>query len=369
MTGAGLRSISFQAALLLALMAPRLAWAQAARGTEAEALFREGKRLLAAKDFDRACPKLAESYRLDPATGALLALAICQEGAGKLASAWASYAEVAARSKNEGRADREKAARRKVTALEPKLSMLTIAVPEVEEVPGLHVERDGEEVAHATWGVAVPVDPGEHRIDVSAPGRRPWHQTITLGRPGERKGLEVPVLALVPAPKAATPVPPDAPPVPPAGSVVPLEASDPSSLAKAPGGKIDLEQGQPARHRLTAGETTGIVVGAAGLITLGGAGYFTLRALNRKHAYESLGDACRVDCQELRDAREAGNIATILSIAGGVVTTAGIITYALSGGSAAGSGGSPSATGMRERMRVSPVYVAGSWRLVFQGRF
>lgn len=368
MKGGGLRSILLRAALLLlALMLPRLTWAQSARGTEAEALFREGKRLLEAKDFDRACPKLAESYRLDPATGALLALAICQEGAGKVASAWASYAEVAARSKNEGRADREKAARRKVTALEPKLSMLTITVPEAAEVPGLRVERDGEEMAHATWGVAVPVDPGEHRIDVSAPGRRAWHQTIALGRPGEHKGIEVPVLALVPEPKAEPPVPRVVPPAPPASPVARIEAPDSSALVKTSDRKADLDGDQSEHRRMTAGEVTGIVVGAAGLITLGGAGYFTLRALNRKHAYEALGAACSSDCQELRDARDAGNIATILSIGGGVLTTAGIITYLLSGRSS--GGGSASATGVGKKLRVSPVYVAGSWQLVFDGDF
>lgn len=355
-----LRSIWFWAALLPALMVPRLTWSQAARGTEAEALFREGKRLLEAKDFDRACPKLAESYRLDPATGALLALAICQEGAGKLASAWASYAEVAARSKNEGRADREKAARRKVAALEPKLSMLTIAVPEATEVSGLRVERDGDEVARATWGVAVPVDPGEHRIDASAPGRRSWHQPITFGRTAERKGLEVPVLALIP--KAA-------PPAPPAPPIVRREAPDSSPPARTTARRIDLDGSQPdRRHQLTAGETTGIVIGAAGVIALGGAGYFTLRALNRKHAYEALGVECQLDCQELRDARAAGNLATILSIGGAALTTAGIITYALSGGAGAGSGGGASA-GMGEKVRVSPVYFAGSWTLMVDGRF
>jgi len=118
----------------------------------------------------------------------------------------------------------------------------------------------------------------------------------------------------------------------------------------------------------SAWQKISIVVGAAGLLTLGGAGYFSLRALNRKHAYEALGDACRLDCQELRDAHDAGNIATILSIGGAALTTAGIVTYALSGGSAAGGGG-VSAGGMANRVRLSPVYVAGSWHLVVDGRF
>jgi hypothetical protein len=49
----------------------------------AEALFREGRALMDMGDFVAACPKLAESHAQDPATGTLLALAVCQEGAGQ----------------------------------------------------------------------------------------------------------------------------------------------------------------------------------------------------------------------------------------------------------------------------------------------
>lgn len=102
-------------ALVLAL--PFGAHAAEADSASAEALFREGKRLMDAGRYPEACPKLAESYRLDPATGALLATALCYERAGRLASAWAAYTEAAARAKQEGSVDREEIARDKAAEL------------------------------------------------------------------------------------------------------------------------------------------------------------------------------------------------------------------------------------------------------------
>ncbi len=100
----------------LALSGTAFAQSNAAR---AEALFQEGKTLLASKAFTEACPKLAESQRLDPADGTLMALAYCHEGEGKLAAAWTEYSLVAGRP--DGRADRVQHAKARMAHIELQL--------------------------------------------------------------------------------------------------------------------------------------------------------------------------------------------------------------------------------------------------------
>src|SRR5262249_19600950 len=79
-----------------ALLSPTLAFAQGAGDKAAAvALFDEAEKLMAQSQFAAACPKYAESYRLEPAIGALVHLADCQEKAGQLATAWASWRDAA----------------------------------------------------------------------------------------------------------------------------------------------------------------------------------------------------------------------------------------------------------------------------------
>src|SRR6185437_4688623 len=214
---AGRRAVALAALAVLALR-PLSARGEGGEAggdvARAEALFQQGKRSLEKGDSAAACPKLAESLRLDKATGTLLALAMCHESEGRLASAWAEYAEVVARAAAEGRTDREQAARRSVRALEPKLSTLTIEVPaEAAAVDGLRVERDGLSLAAPAWSTAVPVDPGRHVVTASAPGRRTWSISVQIGALAEGMRVAVPVLA------------PQAPATPPDGPEPVLAAS------------------------------------------------------------------------------------------------------------------------------------------------
>jgi tetratricopeptide (TPR) repeat protein len=102
--------------------------AEASDSVVAQALFDDGKRLMAAGNVVEACPKFEESQRRDPGTGTLLNLAACYEQSGRLASAWSTYLAAAFSAHAAGDAAREALARDGAQALEPRLSKLVIRV-------------------------------------------------------------------------------------------------------------------------------------------------------------------------------------------------------------------------------------------------
>ncbi len=72
----------------------------------ARTLFEQGRSLVRAGKWDEACPKLAESQRLDPGIGTLYNLADCHEHVGKLAAAWVEFSEVQDQAKRSNQAER-----------------------------------------------------------------------------------------------------------------------------------------------------------------------------------------------------------------------------------------------------------------------
>jgi hypothetical protein len=202
---------------------PAPARAQAGNAALAESLFREGKRLSSERKFAEACPKFAESYKLDPGLGTLLNLALCHESEGKPATAWAEFSEASSRAKREGDSDRAQLADEHVRALEPKLAHINIALAPGAAVPGLVIKFDTRELAAAALGLPIAVDPGKHVLEASAPGKVTSTQAFDTPSTPTTLAITVPVLkdgASAPAAVAAVP-PPAATPVtspPPAAS-------------------------------------------------------------------------------------------------------------------------------------------------------
>jgi len=208
-------------AFSLVALAPLAASAQApSPEAVAEALFEQARDLVKQERYAEACPKLAESQRLDPKLGTLLNLAYCHDKQGKFASAWAEYTSAAAVARREGQKEREDFSREQIAALEQKMPRVVLQVN--APVAGIVVSVDNEAMAGAVLGTPLPMDPGKHHIAATAPGKKTWSQDVDV--PPQRTEILVTIPALEPAPAA---LPPALEPIPPPARVPPQAAPQP----------------------------------------------------------------------------------------------------------------------------------------------
>jgi hypothetical protein len=212
------------AMVVLATLAAQGAPARADETGSAAALFQTGLQAMQANRFAEACPKLSESYWLDPRPGVLFTLAECEAKWGRLASALAHYddymrlfASMPPGLKAMQR-DRAEVATRQRAALADRVPMLALVLP-ASAPAGTVVRRNDVVLGAPSLGVPLPVDPGTHVVVVEVPGAGREVREVPVN-PGDR--LRV-VLAL-PDGKIAS-----APPAPPA----PAARSGPSPAAIA----------------------------------------------------------------------------------------------------------------------------------------
>ena len=167
----------------------------------AELLFDDAKALMAHGEYDRACPKLEASLKLEPALGTRVNLADCYEAIGKLASAWSMF-RAAADVARVQRDPREKLATDRAAKLESRLSRLSVVV---EGTPprGLTIVRSGTAVEPAMLGTPIYVDPGRTVITATAPGYATFETTIDV-KEAQLSTVEIPPMTR----EAATPATP-----------------------------------------------------------------------------------------------------------------------------------------------------------------
>jgi hypothetical protein len=249
----------------------------------AEALFREGRRLLEEGNYAAACPKLAESQSQDPASGTLINLALCYEKQGRLASAWAQYQLAAALARQDGRPDRVEAAEKQLSRLDSTVPR--VVLHSVRPEPGMLVTLGNVRVGVAGFESRIPLDPGTYEVVVSAPGHVDYRTRITVVE-SETRTLEIPALAPAPAPPATAPVvdAPRAPPrkPPPSPTSSPATASSRKSVPVA-----------------------GYILAGAGAAGLGVGAFFGIRSLSAYSEAERLCPTHRNCSEESRRARDS----------------------------------------------------------------
>jgi hypothetical protein len=278
----------------------------------AEALFEDGRKLVAAGKYAEACPKFADSQRLDPSPGTLLNLANCYEKLGRSATAWATYKEAAGAANAAGRADYVATAQRRAESLAPKLARLTVTL--AQPLDGMNVTRDGAKVERAEWGVPIPIDAGQHAIEATAPGHKSWSTAVDVPQDGAQVTVSVPLLEALPVEAPAPPPPLVAP------------SASPLGAANVPGAEQGGSNGGTQR-------VLGLLIGGAGIVGLGVGGVFAVIAKNRYN--ESLPN-CHPDnvnvCSstgfsQRNDARDAGNAATIAVSVGAAAVMGGAVIW------------------------------------------
>jgi hypothetical protein len=305
-------------ALGLMLVASPSAWAAPTPEDVAlsEALFREGKSLLQEGKYDLACPKLAESHRLDPAGGTLVTLGLCYEGAGKTASAWVVFGEAWAAAERDKRADRIKLTKEHIITLEKKLSYLTIELaPEGIGTSEFTLTRDGANVARAALGTASAVDPGKHVISVLATGFTPHIVEVEVGRDGDRKKVVIPLLVRAPEKPlevAAVDKPVEKPVEVPKPVITPPVKTAPNRV-------------------MDAGHIAGLTLGAISVVAFVGVGYFGVHAKSEHDEALKLCPASpcpnEKGVQQNQAAKESAVVSTGL-IAGGLgALAAGVVLW------------------------------------------
>lgn len=178
----------------------------------AEYLFRSGEKKFDAGQHTEACADFTESLRLGPKLGTLLNLALCHETIGKTATAWSEYHHGAAWAAQNGQKDRHDFAMQHALALETKLPRVLLQLPSDGALASVDV--DGEPLPDSRWYLPVFLDPGEHSVTLSAPGKqRGTVKFRVISSPTEQL-VSVPPLAddvalRPPPPKPVAPSDPD----------------------------------------------------------------------------------------------------------------------------------------------------------------
>ncbi len=200
-----LRALAVVFSITAAVLAPSVALAEGP-APAAETLFDQGLSDMRAGRYDSGCPRLAESYRLDPLPGALFTLADCEAAWGKTATALDHYQAFVQLLTTLPPVRRDRFTERRGIAL-AKMAALAGIVPEltIDVAPGVPsgviVKRNGLMVAPAAYGVGSQVDPGEYIVTAELDGHAAWERTLHLGE-RDRARVEVPALlggAAIPA--------------------------------------------------------------------------------------------------------------------------------------------------------------------------
>jgi len=186
----------------------------------------------------------------------------------------------------------------------------------------LVVLRDGLVVGSASWGTPMPVDPGEHMVMLTAPGKRPWWKTVIVGSVSDQQTVVAERLEDL--------------------SLDPPRPADPAPISTA--------------------QKAGLITAGVGVLSVGVGSYFGIRAIHGNSVSDGGcdGNGCDPWAKQARlDARTDGNISTVAFLAGGAFIGAGAALYFLVG----------NRDGSRGKIQAIPAMGKGEIAVALRGTF
>lgn len=158
---------------------------------KADALFEEAQQLKAAGNVADACKKYEEALQYNRnAVGTLLNVGLCNEQAGKYATAVTYYTQARDLAREHSFHEHLSAAEDRLTLTLPLVAHLAIAFS--EQAAGMKLVID-EQIVPLDKSGDIPVDPGRHHVVVTAPDRVPYETYVDVEKSG-RKRVAIPSL-------------------------------------------------------------------------------------------------------------------------------------------------------------------------------
>jgi hypothetical protein len=291
--------------------------ASATETAAARALAVEGLKLAQANNCPEALPKLERAEKLYHSAVVASRLGECYVSVGRLVEGTEVLRKVL---REPQPADAPPAlskaldrAQKTLDAATPRIAALTIRIAAVQD---MRVKLDGNVVPTALLDGEVPADPGEHSIEVTAPGFLKSASRLSVSE-GEKRSVS---LTLARDPNAVVAAPIAAPP--PTSGAGPVAASPAEPAPTATGPRAAPVS---APNRTAAYVSLGF--GVAGIAAGGALGYLTL---TKKSSLQEQcpGDVCAQSQQgELDAARRMGTLSTIAFGVGGVGLVLGTVLF------------------------------------------
>lgn len=180
------RCISSLLFFLLMSVAPVPCGAQASDRQAAKELFKEGNQLRWKKEYARALRSYEQAYRLFPSYKILLNMGLTLQDTGRHTEAAAFFERFIMRGAGQSPKEMVQLAQEQLAELRGKLGRLWVSCP----VQGVLVVVDGKKVGFTPVARWVYLEPGKHRLALSAKGYAPLTRDLSLAA---GQALDVPV--------------------------------------------------------------------------------------------------------------------------------------------------------------------------------